>query len=571
MTVFKIKNRKEVFAWSLYDFANQPFTTIIVTFIYSAFFVKVIAENEQEGTFLWSMAIAITAIVVALLSPILGALADRGGYRKFFLITSTWICAIFSILLYFPNVGDVYYALSFFIIANIAFEMGSVFCNSYLPDLSSTDNIGRISGYAWGLGFVGGLIAMFLSFIFVVQPEKPIFNLDRLSSSNSIELKADSISENRIYVFSTLDPVAIKSGMYLKLKEKNNTEEVVVVKVKNNYLEFSEVIDDLYYLNNMFELYGTPIWMPDSKGNYSLLSPKDISFEIRTPVYRNDTLLGFKAYSEDGKIFLIDKDFCVKNNLDYDEISIISHKTTQNLRFNNIFIGLWFLIFSIPTFLFVKDRKREKLNKQHISSSFQSIAETFRSIAHYRKIYRFLIARLFFNDGLITIFALGGVYAVGTLDFTIEEVMMLGIVLNICAAAGSFLFGYIEDKIGANKVINISLFVLITATLIAYHSPDTTHPKEWFWVAGVLLGFMVGPNQSCSRSLMARLTPKEKQNEFFGFFALTGKATSFFGPLLFGIITKFYSQQMALWVVVVLLLIGLILFNRPDDKYTDIN
>ena len=410
MSIFKIRNRKEVFAWSIYDFANQPFTTIIVTFIYSAFFVKVIAPNEQEGTFLWSNAIAITAIVVSLLSPILGALADKGGYRKFFLITSTWICAIFSILLYFPNVGDIYFALSCFVIANIAFEMGSVFCNSYLPDLSSTDNIGRISGYAWGLGFVGGLLALFLS-------------------------------------------------LFL--------------------------------------------------------------FDINNP----------------------------------DEIRKI-----------NILVGIWFLLFSIPTFLFVKDRKKEKLNKEHIHSSFQSVKETFRSITNYREISRFLIARLFFNDGLITIFALGGVYAVGTLNFTFEEVMMLGIVLNLCAGGGSFLFGYIEDKIGANKVINISLVVLIVATLIAYYSPETAHPKQWFWVAGVLLGLMVGPNKSCSRSLMARLTPKEKQNEFFGFFALTGKATSFLGPLLFGIVTKFHSQQMALWVVVALLFIGFILFNKINFK-----
>jgi UMF1 family MFS transporter len=77
---------------------------------------------------------------------------------------------------------------------------------------------------------------------------------------------------------------------------------------------------------------------------------------------------------------------------------------------------------------------------------------------------------------------------------------------------------------------------------------------------------MVGPNQSCSRSLMARLTPKEKQNEFFGFFALTGKATSFLGPLLFGLVTKFHSQQMALWVVVALLFIGFILFNKINFK-----
>ncbi len=415
MSIFKIKNRKEVFAWSLYDFANQPFTTIIVTFIYSAFFVKVIAVNEQEGTFLWTSAIAITAVVVSLLSPILGALADKGGFRKFFLILSTLICAVFSILLYFPKEGEVYYALTCFVIANIAFEIGSIFCNSYLPDLSNSKNIGRISGYSWGLGFVGGLLALFLS---------------------------------------------------LFLFDINNSDEI---------------------------------------------------------------------------------------------------------RKINILVGVWFLLFSIPTFLFVNDKKKEKLNRVHFNSSFDSLKDTFKSISNYRQIYRFLIARLFFNDGLITIFALGGVYAVGTLDFSFEDVMILGIVLNLCAGMGSFLFGYIEDKIGSKKVINFSLFVLILATLIAYHSPDTSNPKEWFWVAGVLLGFMVGPNQSCSRSLMARLTPKEKQNEFFGFFALTGKATSFLGPLLFGIITKFHSQQMALWVVVILLLIGLILFNRTGEKQIDIN
>ena len=84
MKLLKIKNRKEILAWSLYDFANQPFTTIIVTFIYSSFFVKEIANNEQAGTAMWANTIALTAIIVSLLSPILGAIADRGGYRKFF-------------------------------------------------------------------------------------------------------------------------------------------------------------------------------------------------------------------------------------------------------------------------------------------------------------------------------------------------------------------------------------------------------------------------------------------------------------------------------------------------------
>ena len=151
---------------------------------------------------------------------------------------------------------------------------------------------------------------------------------------------------------------------------------------------------------------------------------------------------------------------------------------------------------------------------------------------------------------------------VDTLDFTFDEVMMLGIVLNISAAIGSFVFGYLEDNIGGQKVINISLVVLVFSTLLAFIAPYFNFQKEIFWVAGVLIGLMVGPNQSCSRSLMAKLTPKEKQNEFFGFFALTGKATSFLGPILFGIITFNFSQQVALWVVICLFLIGLILFNK---------
>lgn len=407
MFLSRIKNKKEVISWSLYDFANQPFTTIIVTFVYGAFFTSVIASDENTGTFLWTLGISITAIIVALLSPILGALADKGGYRKFFLILFTWICAIFSILLYFPKSGDVFFAISLFVIANIAFEMGTVFCNSYLSDLSDEKNIGKISGFAWGIGFVGGLIALFLSL-------------------------------------------------------------------------------------SLFEL------------------------------------------------------------------------NSVGIRKINILVGVWFLIFSLPTFLFVKDRKKEKLTKKHFADSFSSIKTTFKEVVKYRIIMRFLIARLFFNDGLITIFSLGGIYAVDTLDFSFDEVMKLGIVLNITAGIGSFIFGYLEDLIGVKKVINISLVVLIFSTLLAFVAPYFIFQKDIFWIAGVLIGLMIGPNQSCSRSLMAKLTPKEKQNEFFGFFALTGKATSFLGPILFGVITFLFSQQIALWVVIVLFLIGLFLFNKID-------
>ena len=408
MNICKIKNKKEIFAWSLYDFANQPFTTIIISFIYSAFFVKVIAENEQIGTTMWTNAISITAIIVAILSPILGAIADNGGYRKFLLISFTWICAIFSMLLYFPQSGDAFFALFLLVIANISFEMGTVFCNTYLPDLSDNKNSGTISGFAWGLGFFGGLLALFLS----------------------------------LFLFPELDALSIR------------------------------------------------------------------------------------------KI--------------------------------NVLVGFWLLLFSIPTFLSIKDKKKKKFRRTPIFDAYYTIKDTFKSISKYKIISMFLISRLFFNDALVTIFALGGIYAVATINFTFNEVMQLGIVLNLAAGIGSFLFGYLEDKIGVDKVINITLLVLIFATLLAIYAPETEYAKQLFWLSGVLIGLMVGPNQSCSRSLMAQLTPDEKKNEFFGFFALTGKATSFIGPLFFGILTYLYNQQIALWFVVLLFLIGFLLFQRID-------
>ena len=406
MFLLEEKQKKQIISWSLYDFANQPYTTLIITFIYSAFFVNYIAGDEQQGTFLWANAISITAITVAFISPILGAIADNTGYRKSFLVFFTLICCLFTSLLYFPDKGDVLLALIFVVISNISFEMGTVFCNSYLNDLSSKKNIGKISGNAWGLGFVGGLLALLVSFL---------------------------------------------------LFDVNNSSEVKHV---------------------------------------------------------------------------------------------------------NLFVAAWFLIFSLPTFFFLKDSKRQKINKENILLSFKSILQTFKEISKYKIIVRFLIARLFYNDGLITIFALGGIYAIGTLNFTMQEVLILGIVLNVFAALGSFVFGLIEDRIGVRKVINLSLIILVISTFIAFISPWTLYPKIFFWISGVLLGTMVGPNQSCSRSYMAQIIPEDKKNEFFGFYAFTGKATSFLGPLMFGFLTKIYSQQIGLLSVLVFFIIGLIIFNK---------
>ena len=147
--------RRAIVGWTLYDFANSAFTTLVVTFIYATYFTRGIAENENLGTEQWSIAVTITAVVVALLSPYLGALADRGGYRKRFLLITTVVSVAGSVALFFPTQGQVFFALTVFTIANIAFEMGMVFYNAYLPDIAPPEKIGRISGYGWGLGYLG--------------------------------------------------------------------------------------------------------------------------------------------------------------------------------------------------------------------------------------------------------------------------------------------------------------------------------------------------------------------------------------------------------------------------------
>ena len=166
--------KRTIFSWSIYDFANQPFTTIILTFVYSTFFTDFIAPSAEEGVVLWGRCVAISSLFIALLSPIMGAIADKGGYRKIFLVFWTWVCIVFSYLLYYPNKGDIYVALLFFCIANIGFEMGGVFLNAYLPEIAPKNKIGRISGYGWSFGYIGGLIALGICFILFINPEVPI-------------------------------------------------------------------------------------------------------------------------------------------------------------------------------------------------------------------------------------------------------------------------------------------------------------------------------------------------------------------------------------------------------------
>ena len=411
-------NTRAIWSWALYDFANSPFSTLVVTFVFGTYFTQAIASDPIVGTALWSRAMTITALIVALCSPVLGALADRGGYRKAFVIIFTLICAAATTALYGVLPGQVMAALVLVVVANIAYEFATVFYNAFLPDIAPHERIGRVSGLGWGLGYIGGLAALGVALVTLVQPETPWFGFSR--------------------------------------------------------------------------------------------------------------------------------------------------EAGENIRATNLLVAAWLLVFSIPLMVWVtEDRSQVSKAGQVLVDTAKQLTGTFSAIRRYRQIVRFLIARLIFNDGLVTIFAFGGIYAAETFGFSLEEVLIFGIVLNVAAGSGALLMGHLDDWIGGKRTVVVSLIGLIVATLLAVFA--TT--RLWFWVAGIIIGIFVGPNQAASRSLMGRFVPPRFENEFFGFFAFSGKLTAFMGPFLLGVLTQWTgSQRVGVAAVLGFFVVGLALMLTVDEE-----
>jgi UMF1 family MFS transporter len=408
-----------IWSWALYDWANSAFNTLVATFIYSTYFTQAMAPDEVRGTLWWSRAVAMSGILTALVAPVLGAAADRSGAHKRFLLVTTTLCIAATSLLAFvrpslPNAAMM--ALGLYVVADLSFETGYVFYNAFLPRIASPERIGRVSGYGWGLGYVGGLACMGIALVGFVQPEVPWFGLA--------------------------------------------TEE------------------------------------------------------------------GF------------------------------------NVRATNLLVAVWYGLFALPLFLFVPDRRMSQV-RLDVRGSIRELSATLREIARFREIVKFLVARLVFNDGLVTVFAFGGIYAAGTFGMSLSEVIAFGVVLNIAAGLGALIFGFVDDRIGGKQTIMVTLVALAIATAMAVWAPN----RSWFWIAGILIGIFVGPNQSASRSLMARFVPENRQAEFFGFFAFSGKVTSFAGPILLGTVTSlFQSQRAGVATVVFFFVVGGLLMLTVHEQ-----
>lgn len=214
----------------------------------------------------------------------------------------------------------------------------------------------------------------------------------------------------------------------------------------------------------------------------------------------------------------------------------------------------WYALFSLPLFFFTPSTHKQKKDfGLAIHDGLQTLWITIKNVRHYRVIVQFLIARMFYLDGLTTLFIFGGVYAAVTFNMNDHEILVFAIALNISAGIGAIVFSWIDDWIGSKKLILISICGLIIFTMAMLLITST----QLFWLLGLCLGIFVGPVQSASRSFLARLAPLHLRNEMFGFFALSGKATAFLGPTLVSAIMLYTgSQRLGLLIIVLFFLIG---------------
>ena len=238
----------------------------------------------------------------------------------------------------------------------------------------------------------------------------------------------------------------------------------------------------------------------------------------------------------------------------------ISKDQGGDVRSCMVFISIWLIVFSIPIFLYVEEPKKNVTQKNTINY----LIEGFKIIVKNKTLLRYFIARVFYFDALVTIFAFGGIYASKVFNFSQIEILYFAILINVSAALGAILGGFFDDKFSPFKVIKISILGIIFSGIILLLIND----KNLFWLVSFLLGIFIGPLQSSSRVLLTKIIPEERGGQFFGFAIFSGKVTSFLGPLIYGIIaTSLNNQKFAMTFVILLFIISIVLIgNKEPDK-----
>jgi UMF1 family MFS transporter len=237
--------------------------------------------------------------------------------------------------------------------------------------------------------------------------------------------------------------------------------------------------------------------------------------------------------------------------------------SSAQIRETFVVSAIFFMIFSIPLFLFFKDnRKNIKREESYFKIGVGRVLNTVKHLKNYKNLATFLLAFFFYIEGVNTVIYFSGNYASTTLGFTETELLIFFITVQTTAIIGSVIFGIVADSIGQKKTIIVTLLLWILTVILAIVIRD----KSGFYVVGLLAGSAMGSSQSTSRSLMSKLTPPDKKTEFFGFYSFFGKSSAVLGPLVFGFVSYMAdSQRIAIFTIGFFFLIGLFILTKVKE------
>lgn len=379
-----------IVGWAMWDWGSQPFNTVITTFVFAVYLTSDSFGSTNTTSTALAISTAVSGLLVALLAPVLGQNSDRSGKGVRNLRIQTWVLAALSAALFFVKPDPAFLVLGLVLLGagSIISEIASVNYNASIEQVASPKNIGRVSGFGWGMGYLGGILVLLLIYFAFIQPDTGLFGV---------------------------------------------TDEG--------------------------------------------------AFDIRVSM---------------------------------------------------LVCGLWILLFTLPTFVVLKDSPRESAPRVGIIDSYKLVWGSLRGLwATSRHTVYFLGASALFRDGLAGVFAFGAVLAAGTFGMSAGDVIIFGAVANIIAGIATMLFGMLDDVLGPKRVILISLVALVVLGAVIFVLHDGG--PVVFWTLGLGMTAFVGPAQAASRSFLARVIPEGQGGEIFGLYATTGRVVSFLSPAAFGL------------------------------------
>ena len=446
--------KRGIYGWMMFDWAAQPFFTVVTTFIFGPYFVSRLSSDPVQAQAVWAYSAAAAGLVIAILSPVLGSIADQTGPRKNWIAFFASIKIVCLCLLWYAAPGSsLFLPALLFTIASIAAEFSIVFNDSMMPRLVSKEQVGRVSNIAWGLGYLGGMIVLIV-----------------------------------IVGFLSANP---DTGKTL--------------------------------------LGGAPLFG---------LDPKQAEAD----------------------------------------------------RLSGPIAGIWYLLFILPMFFFTPDATKGMPLNRAVHEGVAELKQTLGEVRQKPGIFKFLISRMIYQDGVNGLLLLGGTFAAAMFGWVTMEIGVYGIILNVVAIIGCLAASKLDQIFGSKRIVVFSIILLILATVgIVSTGPGYTlfgalqlplddsgglfgtAAEKAYILYGLLIGVAFGPVQASSRSYMARSVTAEEAGRYFGIYALSGRATSFLAPFTVATVTALAgSARLGMAMLIVFFVVGLTILLRTPYPAADV-